>query len=180
MISTRWLANPNWVRSHFPHNDHIDSTPPLPNFVDSWARLVANFFYTHFFLVSVRRSTPNHTSLKYRCVMKISNRIGPANLTWNSLAPQYWQCVLSERPSSCRLCKGGAKYSFFSDCTLCPGEFGRHRKHCHDIARCGFPSWVRDFCCKMTSILERFNVKNSKILKVKNCCSTMSSVIRNA
>ena len=42
-----------------------------------------NLFQTHdAFLVSVHRSSPNHTPVKYRCLIEKSNRIMPAYQKW--------------------------------------------------------------------------------------------------
>ena len=52
-------------------------------FVDSfyWMKMYSNLLYTCFSMVFVLWSLPNHTPIKYRCLIKKSNRIIPALLT---------------------------------------------------------------------------------------------------
>ena len=89
-ISWTWLTNPNLSPSRFPLNFgthknilHIIeccwllNLERLTNF-----ELLVQSPWKPCLVVAVLRSTPYHTPLKYRCLIKKCNRVGPVCLIW--------------------------------------------------------------------------------------------------
>ena len=106
-ISTRWLANLNWGRSHFPHDFEaymnilfiikatililIKRSYRFPKLCWLWSlewlsyskHTVQSLINTSLF-ISVLGTTPNHIPLKHRCPNKESNRIRDVYLRLSS------------------------------------------------------------------------------------------------
>ena len=107
VIITRWLANPNWRRSHFPHD--FRSLDEYFNWLDTkakslmllkWSRRApsiilvvqsrmllifwawfSNFPELVYVFMTILISTPTHIPLKYMCPNKKSNQIRVVYLT---------------------------------------------------------------------------------------------------
>jgi hypothetical protein len=114
VISTRWLANPNWGLSHSPHtyflelirisyssskwwfscllNGHIGPPSMLaiePRMVIIFEDVVQSLLNTCLFSF-VLGATPNHIPLRYRFPIKMNNLIRHVYIPWHPLGELYF------------------------------------------------------------------------------------------